>query len=85
MGGFAIASLQSESLALWSGCLVVPEEVSLATQTITDAIKGKVSERGGKTLRLSTLSRSWRAPFASLPSLGHPGSPDSHLYSRAKY
>lgn len=41
---FAIGSLQSEGLALWSRCLVEPEEISLAMKALTDAIKGKVSE-----------------------------------------
>lgn len=79
-GWFAIGSLQSEGLALWSHCLVVPEEISLAMKTITEAIEDKISEIGGKSLRLSMLNHSWWAPFANLQSLDHPGSPGSHLY-----
>lgn len=42
---FAIGSPQPEGLALRSRCLVVPEEISLAMKTITDAIKGKQNIR----------------------------------------
>lgn len=59
-------ALQSEgSLKLLSACT----RISLAMRAIADVMEGRVSELGGKILRLGTSSLSWLALFANLSLL----------------